>query len=305
MNLWPYIAVLVAIAAIVLSRRLQDAWARVLLPIASTVIFVACWQVICEALRYSIANADGSIRVIERFPTPLDVFLGTKDLFLDGVILKYTIASLYRVACGFGLACALGIPLGLWIGWSTRAMWAINPLVQAMRPISPIAWIPLAILWFGIKDASAIFLIFVASFFPIVTGTMTAVRTIPTVYVRSAQNFGLRGLELVRRVVLPAALPQIIISLRIALGIAWLVIVAAEMIAVESGLGFLIMDARNGNYYDRVVGAMICIGVLGVVLDFGMRRLERFDEVRWGFPKETELARNEQVRTVLGGRLGG
>lgn len=304
MNPWPYAILAVAVVAILATSRLRDAWAKVFLPICTAVIFVALWQITCEAMRYTIANGDGTVRVIERFPTPLDVLDGTKGLILDGVIFKYTVASLFRVGCGFGLACLLGIPLGLWTGWSTRAMWAINPLVQAMRPISPIAWIPLAILWFGIKDASAVFLIFVATFFPIVTGTMTAVRTIPTVYVRSAQNFGLRGLELVRRVVLPAALPQIIISLRIALGIAWLVIVAAEMIAVDSGLGYLVMDARNGNYYDRVVGAMICIGLLGVLLDLGMRRLERFDEVRWGFPKETELARNEQVRTALGGRLG-
>jgi NitT/TauT family transport system permease protein len=105
------------------------------------------------------------------------------------------------------------------------------------------------------------------------------------VYVRSAQNFGLEGMELFRRVVLPACLPQIITSLRLALGIAWMVIVAAEMIAVDSGLGYLIMDARNANYYDRVVGAMITIGLIGILLDAGMRRLERIDEVRWGFTK--------------------
>jgi NitT/TauT family transport system permease protein len=191
----------------------------------------------------------------------------------------------YRVAVGFALAAAIGIPLGLLAGWYTRCFQALNPLLQALRPISPIAWIPVAVLWFGVKDAAAVFLIALSSFFPIVTGSMTAVRTIPVVYVRSAQNFGLQGFELFRRVVFPACLPQIITSLRIALGIAWMVIVAAEMIAVDSGLGYLIMDARNANYYDRVVGAMITIGLIGVALDLLMRRLERFDEVRWGFSK--------------------
>jgi NitT/TauT family transport system permease protein len=188
------------------------------------------------------------------------------------------------------------------MGWVTRASIALNPLVQAMRPISPLAWIPLAILWFGVKDAAAIFLITLGAFFPIVTGTMTAVRAIPLVYVRSAQNFGLRGFELFRRVVFPASLPQIITSLRIALGIGWMVIVAAEMIAVDSGLGYLIMDARNASNYERVIGSMIIIGLIGVVLDIGMRKLERFDEVRWGFPNERNDLEElrQQARSVAG-----
>jgi NitT/TauT family transport system permease protein len=103
--------------------------------------------------------------------------------------------------------------------------------------------------------------------------------------VRSAHNFGLSGLQLFSRVVFPACLPQIITSLRLALGIAWMVIVAAEMIAVDSGLGYLIMDARNANNYERVVGSMIAIGLIGIGLDLVMRRLERFDSVRWGFSK--------------------
>ena len=114
---------------------------------------------------------------------------------------------------------------------------------------------------------------------------MTAVRTIPIVYVRSAQSFGLSGLELFRRVVFPACLPQIVTSLRLALGIAWMVIVAAEMIAVDSGLGYLILDSRNANNYERVVGSMVTIGLIGVGLDWLVRRLERLDEVRWGFSK--------------------
>jgi len=205
----------------------------------------------------------------------------------DGMLLRYAVASIYRVAVGFGIAAAIGIPLGLLAGWYLRTGQALNPLFQFLRPISPIAWIPIAVLWFGVKDEAAIFLIAISSFFPIVVGTMTAVRTIPLVYVRSAQNFGLEGFELFRRVVLPACLPQIITSLRLALGIAWMVIVAAEMIAVDSGLGYLIMDARKANYYDRVVGAMITIGLIGIALDWGMRRLERIDEVRWGFTKQS------------------
>jgi len=284
-NLWPYAVTAAALVTIAAVRRARDPLPGLLLPVATATIFLCAWQVSCELLRYDIRLSDGSVRTIELFPTPGATLVGMWKPIQDGTLLRFAVASIYRVAVGFGLAVLIGIPLGLWAGWNLRGAQAINPLIQALRPISPIAWIPLAVLWFGVKDSAAIFLIALASFFPIVTGSMTAVRTIPLVYVRSAQNFRLEGFELFRRVVFPACLPQIITSLRLALGIAWLVIVAAEMIAVDSGLGYLIMDARNANNYERVVGSMVTIGLIGVGLDVLMRRLERFDEVRWGFSK--------------------
>jgi NitT/TauT family transport system permease protein len=287
---WPFVATAVAILTIVVVRRLREPIPKILLPIATVTIFVAAWHFTCEMLTYSVSTADGTVRWIHVFPTPWETFLEMRTPIADGTLLRYAVASIYRVAVGFSIAALIGIPLGLWAGWFTRGAQAINPLIQALRPISPIAWIPLAILWFGIKDPAAIFLVTLASFFPIVTGAMTAVRTIPTVYVRSAQNFGLEGFELFRRVVFPASLPAIITSLRIALGIAWMVIVAAEMIAVDSGLGYMIMDSRNANNYERVLGSMIAIGLIGVGLDFLVRRLERLDEVRWGFPNQREDA---------------
>jgi NitT/TauT family transport system permease protein len=287
---WPFVAIGGAILTILLVRRLRDPFPKILLPIATAVAFVAAWHITCETLTYPIKQLDGTTRWIETFPTPWETLLGMREPVLDGTLLRYAVASIFRVSVGFGLAALIGIPLGLWAGWSTRGAQAIDPLIQALRPISPIAWIPLAILWFGVKDAAAVFLITLAAFFPIVTGAMTAVRTIPTVYVRSAQNFGLDGFELFRRVVFPASLPGIITSLRIALGIGWMVIVAAEMIAVDSGLGYMIMDSRNANNYERVVGSMIAIGVIGVGLDILVRRLELLDEVRWGFPNQRESA---------------
>jgi NitT/TauT family transport system permease protein len=285
LSTWPFFVIGGALVLIFVARRLEGLAPRILLPLATATIFVCAWQLACELMRYELKLADGSVRTIEVFPTPWATLVEMRTPIFDGTLLRFAIASIYRVAVGFGLAALIGIPLGLWAGWSLRASQAIDPLLQALRPISPIAWIPLAVLWFGVQDSAAIFLICLASFFPIATGAMTAVRTIPLVYVRSAQNFGLDGYGLFRRVVFPACLPQIITSLRIALGIAWLVIVAAEMIAVDSGLGYLIMDARNANNYERVVGSMITIGLIGVGLDLLMRRLERFDEVRWGFSK--------------------
>jgi len=296
---WPYVAVGLSIATILVGRRLRDPWPKVLLPLSTAVMFVCLWQLMSDWKNYDVTMPDGSSRHVVILPTPWETVLSMREPVMDGTLLNYVVASVYRVAVGFTIATGLGIPIGLWAGWYSRGFQAINPLVQALRPISPIAWIPLAVLWFGVEDAAAIFLIALSSFFPIAMGTMTAVRTIPIVYVRSAQNFGLRGLELFRRVVFPACLPQIITSLRLALGIAWMVIVAAEMIAVDSGLGYLIMDSRNASNYERVLGGMIAIGLIGVGLDLLMRQLERSDEVRWGFPNEREPERIQPARVEV------
>lgn len=285
MSAWPWIVTAVAVATILIARKLKNSVPAILLPLSTAAIFVCGWQITCELLAYDVRTASGEIRHIQVFPTPWQTLVEMRIPLRDGTMLRYAVASIYRVACGFVIAASVGIPLGLWAGWYLRGFQALNPLFQALRPISPIAWIPLAILWFGIKDSAAIFLVTLSAFFPIVTGTMTAVRGIPSVYVRTAHNFGIEGFELFRRVVFPACLPQIVTSLRLALGVAWLVIVAAEMIAVDSGLGYLIMDARNANNYERVVGSMIAIGLIGVLLDLAMRRLEHLEQVRWGFSK--------------------
>ncbi|HEY0793282.1 MAG TPA: ABC transporter permease [Chthoniobacterales bacterium] len=221
------------------------------------------------------------------FPRPVDVLRGVAELCSRGLLLKYVVASLFRVSIGFTLAVLVGVPTGLMLGWFRPAFLAFNPLIQILRPISPIAWIPIAILWFHVDDRAPIFLIFLASVFPIVVSATAAVQNIQPVYVRAARNFGLRGVDLFRRVIFPACLPQILTGLRIALGIAWLVVVAAEMIAVNSGLGYLIIDARNaGKRYDLVVAGMILIGLIGLGLDLMIRRLETFDEVRWGYQQK-------------------
>ena len=210
--------------------------------------------------------------------------MGLAELVRRGLLLKYTVASLFRVTWGYFLAVLLGIPIGLFLGWHRRMGVALNPLVQILRPISALAWIPLSILWFGVGDLSAVFLIFIASFLPLVVSSMNAVRHIDPVYLNAGRNFGLSQVQIVYRVIYPAVMPQLIVGLRIALGISWLVVVAAEMIAVNSGLGFLIIDARNaGNRYDLVVGAMSMIGLIGLVLDWTVRKLERFESVRWAY----------------------
>jgi NitT/TauT family transport system permease protein len=218
------------------------------------------------------------------FPTPGEVVTGTVELHQDGTLWMHIGSSLYRVAAGFLLAVAVAVPLGLWMGWVRGAYLTLNPLFQILRPISPIAWIPIAILWFGVGNASPIFLIFISSVFPMIVQTIVGVQTIERRYLRAAENFGVSSYTLFRQVVIPAVLPQILVGMRVGLGVAWLVVVAAEMIALRSGLGYLIMDSRNaGNRYDLVIAGMIIIGLIGLLLDGVMRLLEGHKLVRWRY----------------------
>ena len=220
------------------------------------------------------------------FPTPLQVVQGTLELARDGTLWEHIGASLFRVGAGFGLAVLFAIPLGLWMGWVHGAFVTLNPLFQILRPISPIAWIPIAILWFGVGNASPIYLIFIASVFPMVVQTTAGVHTIEKRYLRAAANFGVSRAVLFRRVVIPAVLPEIVVGMRIGIGVAWLVVVAAEMIALRSGLGYLIMDSRNaGNRYDLVIASMVIIGLIGLCLDGATRLLERLPSVRWRYAR--------------------
>jgi NitT/TauT family transport system permease protein len=246
-----------------------------LLPFTSVVLLIAAWQI-------AVSTHPDSL-----IPGPWAVLAGIVELAQKGLLLKYVVASLFRVTWGYVSAAILAIPFGLLLGWYQRGEKSINPLIQIFRPISPLAWIPISILWFGVGDLAAVYLIFLASFLPMTVTAMNAVRNIAPVHLNAGRNFGLSEMQVIYRVLYPAVMPQLIVGLRITLGIAWLVVVAAEMIAVSSGLGFLIIDARNaGNRYDLVVAGMLLIGLIGVVLDLIMRRLERLDSLRWGYAAE-------------------
>ena len=248
---------------------------RRLLPFSGIFLFVLAWHFAVAAEPHTLV------------PSPGAALLGIVELARKGLLAKYVVASLFRVTWGYLAALVIAVPFGVMLGLWKRGEAAINPVLQLLRPISPLAWIPIAILWFGVGDVSAVFLIFLASLLPLTLTTIHAVHNIEGVHLAAGRNFGLTGRELVRSVILPGILPQLIVGMRITLGIAWLVVVAAEMIAVNSGLGFLIIDARNaGNRYDLVVAGMILIGVIGVVLDAMMRRLERLPGVRWGYVSE-------------------
>ncbi|HEX4022046.1 MAG TPA: ABC transporter permease [Acidobacteriaceae bacterium] len=251
-------------------------WEKYFWPVLVMALFLALWH-------YSVVWTATKI-----FPSPLEVEKGLIELLRKHVLWGDIIDSLRRVAISFGAAALLGIPIGLTLGWYPAADQVVNPVMQILRPISPIAWIPVAIIFFGVGDKAAIFLIFLGAYFPIVVACVSGVSNVPSMYRRAGRNFGLSPAQILAKVVFPAALPRILMGLRIALGIAWLVVVAAEMIAVDSGLGYLVIDSRNsGKRYDLVVAAMLLIGVIGLILDLGFRQLEKIKSVRWGFGNES------------------
>lgn len=219
------------------------------------------------------------------FPSPLDVWKSFLEEIQAGRLFNDIIASLWRVAVGFVISTILGIPLGLWMGQHARARQALVPVLNFFRFLSPLAWIPFAILWFHIGDKPAIFLIFMATFFPLVISTMVAVSTIPSIYFRVAHDYQYKGFELLTKVTFPAILPEIITALRVSYGIAWVVIVAAEMVGCQDGLGYGIWEARNGLRLDAAVCYMIVIGLLGMGIDRLLAQLKTLPGIRWGYER--------------------
>ena len=246
-----------------------------LLPVLAAATLVALWAAVAWAGFFPPSL----------FPNPADVARGLASELASGRLLDDVVASLFRVSSGFLLAVAGGVPAGLLLGHSARARAAFLPLVNFFRSLSPLAWIPFAILWLGIGDAPVVFLIFMAAFFPIVLSTSAAVASIPSVFFRVARDLGIRGPRLLGSVTLPAIAPQVITTLRVTAGLSWLVVVAAEMIAGRDGLGFAVWDARNGLRIDLLASTMVVIGVIGIVLDRVLVRLTRIPSVRWGYER--------------------
>lgn len=200
----------------------------------------------------------------------------SKTLFEDVGI------SLVRFFIGYFIAVMSGIILGLILGQLPRVWLLVDPITQLLRPISPIAWFPFIILWFGIGDLPAIVIIFIAAFFPVLLTTVGAVRNVNLIYLKVATNFEISKIHLLTKVILPAAFPLIANGLHIALGSAWIFLVAGEMVGAQSGLGFLIVDARNSLSLDVVLAAIIVIGIIGLLLDLAIRYFEIWIRRIWG-----------------------
>lgn len=209
------------------------------------------------------------------FPGPWKVVKGLAELIENGVLIAGIRDSLVRFFVGYVVAIVCGIFLGLVLGYSEKVWAFINPVVQFIRPISPIAWLPFIVLWFGIGDVPAVVIIFIAGFFPILLSTVTAVQRVDSIYTKVSDNFGLSKAARLRKIVVPCIFPQIMTAIHLALGTAWVFLVAGEMVGAQSGLGYLIIDARNNLRMDLLLAAMVTIGAIGLLLDFLIGLLEK------------------------------
>lgn len=243
---------------------------KFLLPFSSLIAFTLFWQL--AARNYPP----------EQFPAPSDVVAAIRELADNGTLWGHIGISLARFVSAYLLAVVIAIPFGLFFGRFSRCHAAIDPLLQVLRPISPIAWFPLAVLWFGIGNAPAVFIIFLAAFYPVLLSTISAVRAVPPVYLKVATNFGANSSMTFLRVIVPAAFPGIMVGLHIAVGTAWIHLVAGEMLGAQSGLGFMIVDARNFLRTDQIMAGMLLVGILGLVIYRGMKAFERLIGRRWG-----------------------
>ena len=185
----------------------------------------------------------------------------------SGTWLDTVLFSARRVVQGFFWACVVGIPMGLMIGWSALAARSVDPLIQGLRPIPITAWLPFSIALFGIRDTGAIFLIALGAFYPIVINATHGARDVGRNLIRAAQMMGARERDLVLRVVLPNALPAVFTGMRIGLGVAWTAVIVAEIVAVKSGLGYVLWDAYYVGRMDVVMVDMVSIGLAGFLSD--------------------------------------
>lgn len=214
-------------------------------------------------------------------PPPLLAATTFIELVLSGELFIHISASLSRVIAAWGLSALVAVPLGLAMGRWRRFEIVVDPVVELFRPISPLAWIPLAILWFGISETGKIFIIFVATFFPILLNTVSGVKGVDKVLIRAGQVLGCEDeWSLFRKVILPASMPTIIVGFRIAFGTGWAAIIAAELVAAQSGLGYLIADGMEILRSDLVMVGMAVIGVLGVLIDSVFRVIS--NRCDWG-----------------------
>ncbi|MER2105695.1 MAG: ABC transporter permease [Solibacillus sp.] len=236
------------------------------------ILLIAVWQ---------LASVIGGHQAA-LFPPPLNVAKSLLTIISDGSIFGHIQISLFRFFMGYLLAVVTAITLGLLLGRSPRVWQVIDPVVQVLRPVSPIAWSPFIVLWFGIGNMPAIVIIFIAAFFPVLLSTVSAVKKVDKTYLRIAANFEMSAFETLQKIVLPASFPMIANGLHMALGSAWIFLVAGEMVGAQSGLGFLIVDARNALSLDLVMACIIVIGVTGLALDKAIHYFEGWVQRIWG-----------------------
>ena len=254
----------------------RHAASGVLVPLAA----LAFWQLLSSMgwVNATILPSPGAVLVKWwAYLRPLEAFDPNQGSYLKwcftGELIQDTIGSLYRVLVGFVIGGGLALPLGLAMGYSRVAYGLFNPLVQVLRPIPPIAYIPLSILWFGLGNPPAVFLISIGAFFPVLMNTVAGVQNVDSIYLRVGRNLGANRLTQFTRIILPAATPYIFTGARIGMGTSFIVVIVSEMIAVNNGLGYRILEAREYLWSDKIIAGMFTIGLLGLGIDTLMSRL--------------------------------
>jgi ABC-type nitrate/sulfonate/bicarbonate transport system permease component len=214
-------------------------------------------------------------------PSPIEIVKGFQALLTTGMppghlLYNHILYSLYRVGLGFGVACALGIPLGLLMGWFPQFYRLFSPIIELVRPIPPLAWIPIAIVWLGIGIRSAMFIIFLGAFFPVLLNTASGVLSINPILVDAAKTLNATQKDIFFKVLVPGSLPSIFVGMRVGMGVAWMTLVAAEFTGVKEGygLGFMIMTARDIQRPDEILAGMFIIGMIGFTIDWLLRTWE-------------------------------
>lgn len=240
--------------------------------IVSILILIAIWQLAFTVSTYSSAL----------FPSPFMALQALVEMIQDGTLIASIGASMYRFVIGYGLSVIIAVFLGLILGSLPKVFNYVNPTLQLLRPISPTAWMPFVVLLFGIGNLPAIVIIFISAFFPVLLSTVSAVNKIDDIYFRVSDNFGIKQPALMWKVILPAAFPQIANAIHLALGSAWIFLVAGEMVGAQSGLGYQIIDARNNIRADILLATIFVIGFIGLLLDFLIGLLEKRILRAWG-----------------------
>lgn len=215
-------------------------------------------------------------------PAPIDVGKTLAHLFIEGEIWSHIFASVFRFVGGYTTAAIVAISLGLLFGRMEKLWSIIDPIVQVLRPVSPVAWSPFIVLWFGIGHLSNIVIIFFAAFFPVLLTTVGAVRKVDPAYLNVAENFELSTTKTLTKVIFPASFPAIANGLRMAIGSAWIFLVAGEMAGTTSGLGYLVVDAKDLQSFEVVLAVIMIIGFLGFLIDKSIRSIESFVFAMWG-----------------------
>lgn len=237
--------------------------------VISLTLFLLSWEAICHFELIGPYQLVPPSQVIEIF---IDKFTNPNP---DGSLLQeHSLASLGLAFCGFAAAIAVGIPMGLFMGWYPKVNIAVRPIFDAIRPIPPIAWIPIAILWLGIGIAAKTFIIFLASFVPCVINSFTGVRLTNPVLIRVARIYGASNWETFVKIGIPSAIPMIFTGMKLSLNAAWTTLVAAELLAASQGLGFMIQLGRRLARPDIIIVGMLTIGLLGALMSWGLTRIE-------------------------------